>query len=293
MQILKSVYRRSKLYIAITLVVLSGLIHSIWNLFTKRSVNKVAFLWYCQCMAIVIFLPVSFYEIVHSNIVFIPLTGWLLIFASMVLHGLYVLLLAYTYTVSDLSQAYPIMRGISPLLVPIIGVLLLKEHLHWIGWTGITLIVSGIFLVNGFKAGKLVTLNKATLAAISVGVMIASYTIIDKLTLKYLPPVTLNEATNIGNLIALSWIAFRSRALQTEWKINWRTIILGGILAPGGYILFLMALDIMPVSQLAPMREIGTVFGTVFGVFLLKEKQGKSRIIASILITLGIIILAN
>lgn len=130
------------------------------------------------------------------------------------------------------------------------------------------------------------------MAAISVGIMISSYTIIDKITLKYLPPITLNEATNIGNLIALSWIAFRSGAIQTEWKINWRTIILGGILAPGGYILFLMALDIMPVSQLAPMREIGTVFGTIFGVFLLKEKQGKSRIIASILITLGIIILA-
>jgi uncharacterized membrane protein len=281
------------LYIAITLVIVSGLIHSIWNLFTKRSVNKVVFLWFCQSMAIVIFLPLSLYEIVHSKIDFIPLTGWLLILASMILHGLYVLLLAYTYTVSDLSQAYPIMRGISPLLVPIIGVFLLKEHLPWIGWLGITLIVSGIFLVNGFKARKLVALNKATLAAISVGIMIASYTIIDKLTLKYLPPITLNEATNIGNLLALSWIAFRSGGLQAEWKMNWKTIMLGGILAPGGYILFLMALAIMPVSQLAPMREIGTVFGTIFGVFLLKEKKGKSRIFASILITLGIIILAN
>lgn len=158
MQILKNVYRRSNLYIAITLVILSGLIHSIWNLFTKRSVNKVVFLWFCQWMAIVVFLPLSLYEIFHSNIDFIPLTGWLLILASMALHGLYVLLLAYTYTVSDLSQAYPIMRGISPLLVPIIGVLLLKEHLQWIGWIGITLIVSGIFLVNGFQTRKLVTL---------------------------------------------------------------------------------------------------------------------------------------
>lgn len=281
------------MYTAITLVILSGLIHSIWNLFTKRSVNKVVFLWFCQGVAIVVFLPISLHEILHSNIELITLTGCLLILASMVLHGLYVLLLAYTYTVSDLSQAYPIMRGISPLLVPIVGVLLLKEHLLWLGWIGISLIVAGIFFLNGFQARKVVFLNKATLAAISVGIMISSYTIIDKLTLKYLPPIALNEVTNIGNLIALSWIALRSGALQTEWKINWKTIILGGILAPGGYILFLMALDIMPVSQLAPMREIGTVFGTIFGVFVLGEKQGIRRISASILITIGIIILAN
>jgi uncharacterized membrane protein len=54
-----------------------------------------------------------------------------------------------------------------------------------------------------------------------------------------------------------------------------------------------MALEIMPVSQLAPMREIGTVFGTILGIFLLKEPQGLSRISAAVLITLGIILLAN
>jgi uncharacterized membrane protein len=49
----------------------------------------------------------------------------------------------------------------------------------------------------------------------------------------------------------------------------------------------------MQVSQLAPMREIGTVFGTLLGIFLLKEKQGTSRVIASVLITIGIILLAQ
>jgi drug/metabolite transporter (DMT)-like permease len=67
----------------------------------------------------------------------------------------------------------------------------------------------------------------------------------------------------------------------------------GGVLAPGGYILFLKALQLMPVSQLAPMREIGTVFGTFFGVFLLNEPQGRNRIIASVVITAGIFLLAQ
>jgi uncharacterized membrane protein len=45
------------------------------------------------------------------------------------------------------------------------------------------------------------------------------------------------------------------------------------------------------MAQLAPMKEIGTVFGTVLGVFVLGEPQGIRRIISSILITCGVIML--
>jgi uncharacterized membrane protein len=48
----------------------------------------------------------------------------------------------------------------------------------------------------------------------------------------------------------------------------------------------------MPVAQIAPMREIGIVFGTLLGIFLLREAQGVRRIGASAMIVLGIILLA-
>jgi uncharacterized membrane protein len=212
----------------------------------------------------------------------------------MLSHGLYVILLARAYMVGDLSQVYPIMRGTSPLLVPMFGLFLLNEYLKIIGWIGIALIVIGIILIGDFRSIRnWKNSNKAIIYAFLVGCMITTYTIIDKLTLKYVPPITLNEATNFGNMIALSFFVYKSGGIRKEWKVNWRTILLGGILAPGGYILFLKALELEPVSQLAPMREIGTVFGTLFGILLLKESEGKGRIIASVLITLGIILLAQ
>jgi drug/metabolite transporter (DMT)-like permease len=272
---------------AVLLVILSGLIHSIWNLFTKKSINKVVFLWFCQISAILIFLPLTIHEITENSPNF--QMGWLYIFLSMLLHGIYVLLLAKVYSLGDLSQAYPIMRGISPLLVPIFAVLVLNEQLKLLGWFGIASIVFGILLIGGFKRK---VLNQTMVYAIAVGVMITGYTLVDKHALHFVPPITLNEFSNIGNLLALSWIALHSGAIRQEWRVNWRTIILGGALAPGGYILFLKALELMPVSQLAPMREIGTVFGTFFGILLLKEPQGRCRIIASIFITAGIIVLA-
>ncbi|KYP80799.1 hypothetical protein AYJ22_09665 [Ferroacidibacillus organovorans] len=103
--------------------------------------------------------------------------------------------------------------------------------------------------------------------------------------------MTLNDASNLGNLIALSWLATQSGAIQAEWKANWKTILVGGVISPGGYLLFLLALHLAPVAQLAPMREIGTVFGTILGIVVLKEAQGRRRITAAGLITVGVILL--
>lgn len=277
---------------AILLVITSGLIHSTWNLFTKRSLNKNTFLWFCQLAAIIIFLPFALIEI--KTVDSFSFIGLMLIFLSMLFHALYVILLARTYMAGDLSQVYPVMRGTSPLLIPIFGMFMLNEHLKIIGWIGILLIVTGVFLVGDIRSIRnWKNSNIGLILAFLVGCMITTYTIIDKLTLKHIPPITLNEATNLGNLIALSFFVYRSGTVRSEWKVNWRTILLGGILAPGGYILFLKAMDLAPISQLAPMREIGTVFGTLFGVLILKETKGISRIIASVLITFGIILLAQ
>jgi drug/metabolite transporter (DMT)-like permease len=46
------------------------------------------------------------------------------------------------------------------------------------------------------------------------------------------------------------------------------------------------------VSILAPIREFGTVFGSIIGVLFLKEKNGKNRIISSIIIFGGVLLLA-
>jgi len=275
--------------IAILLVLGSGILHSIWNLYTKKSLNKNVFLWFCQLVAIIVFLP---WTIIEWNSSQMNGTGLMIILASMLLHGLYVILLAATYSVGDLSQVYPIMRGTSPLLVPLLGVTLLNEKLSFIGWFGVISIVLGIALLSNIKfKRKELSLSKAPLLALAVGICIASYIVVDKIALNYVSPVVLNEATNIGNLLALSWATFNSGGIRNELKANWKIMLLGGIIAPGGYLLFLFALSLAPVAQLAPMREIGTVFGTVMGIFILREKQGTRRILTSLLITAGVIIL--
>lgn len=275
-------------FLAILLVLGSGFLHSIWNLFTKRSLDKNAFLWFCQLAAFLIFLPWTIME--WDAIQFTSTAGWIVL-ASMILHGLYMVLLAATYSIGDLSQVYPIMRGTSPLLVPLLGVTLLNEYLSIYGWIGILTIVAGIALLSNIKIRSKTSSLKAPLMALCVGICIAGYIIVDKIALDYVPAVVLNEAAHLGGLLALSWVAFRSQGMRKELRINWKVVILGGLIAPGGYLLFLYAVTLAPVSQLAPIREIGTVFGTMMGIFILREQQGIRRMLTSILITVGVIIL--
>jgi uncharacterized membrane protein len=242
---------------------------------------------------VIAFLPFAAAEDSHLSVV--ALTGWLILAGSMGLHGGYVLLLARAYTGGDLSQVYPIMRGINPLLVPIIGMVALGERLGFVAWIGVAGIVAGIILTGDFtvKSFGRSLANPSILLALTVGGMISGYTVVDKVALSYFPPFTLNLATNLGNLFSLSFVVWNSGSLIREWKVNWTTILLGGVLAPGGYLLFLHAMEHMPVSRIAPMREIGTVFGTLLGIFILHERQGRRRIAASIIITIGIILLAG
>jgi drug/metabolite transporter (DMT)-like permease len=275
--------------LAILLVLSSGFLHSVWNLYTKKSINKNVFLWFCYLIAVLIFLP---WAVMQWDNTQLTRVGWWVILAAMCLHGLYSILLAATYSVGDLSQVYPIMRGTSPLLVPLLGVTLLHEALSAFGWIGVFLIVLGIALLSniGFKRNQTTSL-KAPLLALAVGLCIAGYIVVDKVALNYLPAEVLIEATSFGNLLALTWAAFKSKGIEKEIRVNWKLMLLGGILSPGGYLLFLFALSLASLAQLAPMREIGTVFGTVMGIFILREKQGARRLLTSILITAGVIIL--
>lgn len=274
---------------AIALVLGSGFVHSIWNLYTKKSINKIVFLWFCQMIGVVVLMPWTMMEWDAAQ-----WTGsaLLIILASVALHGLYVVLLAATYTIGDLSQVYPIMRGTSPLLVPLLAVAFLNESLSPMGWAGVLSIVAGIIFLSEIRIKRSSTSSaKAPLLALAVGLCIAGYIVVDRIALNYVSEIVILQATNVGNMLILTVAALRSNAIGREVRVNWKTMLLGGVLAPGGYLLFLFALSLAPVAQLAPMREIGTVFGTLLGVFILREKQGARRIVTSILITAGIIIL--
>jgi drug/metabolite transporter (DMT)-like permease len=275
--------------LAVLLVVCSGLISATVGFFAKKSKHKSVFLGSMILIATIVLFPHLLMELAREKL---PAAAYLLIMCSASLQAIGGALSSKMYMFGDLSQVYPIMRGTGVVTVPVIGVLLLGEKLSAWGWFGVAGIAVGIFLLSGWNPlrGSRIGL-RSVLFAFSVGLCITCYTVVDKLTLHYVTPLSLLEVGNIGYLLVFVPQMIKPQLLREEWSLNWKLILPTAILSPGSYFLFLFAMRMAPVSHLAPIREIGTVFASLLGVVLLKEQQGWRRIATSAIITTGIVII--
>ncbi|SEM57165.1 DMT family transporter [Paenibacillus sp. OV219] len=272
------------------LVIASGLINAISGFFTKRSMDKAVFLGSMIGLAGIVLLPHFVMEMWGANL---PPIAYVLFILSMLIEGLNGYLLSKAYIFGDLSQVYPIMRGTGVIFTPIIGVLFLGESLAVWGWLGIAGITVGIFLLSGWQPGAATKADKQlamrpVLFAVSVGVCITGYTVVDKMALDYISPLSLLEVGNFGFVLVFLPKLLNRELVRQEFALNGKFIVLAAICAPSSYLLFLVAMQMAPVSHLAPVREIGTVFAAMLGVWLLKERQGPKRIVSAAMIVLGI-----
>lgn len=279
------------LLMAVLLVVLSGFMNAVWNLNAKRSRSKQAYLALIVLGANSVMLPMLLFKLLSGSL---PPQAYLLLAMSAAAQAMYAFMLSKVYALGDLSQVYPIQRGTGVLLIPLISVAFMEEKLSLWGWCGVLLILLGILTLSEWNkqrtAVHAVTL-KPVLAALGVGLCITSYVLIDKMTLRYVAPATLIGASNFGFLLGNVRTLLRGDLLREEWRRSKRKIALGSVLMPGSYFLFLVAMNAAPVSHLAPIREIGTVFAAMLGLWVLKEKGGARRLITASVIMIGIVVI--
>ena len=283
---------------ALTLVVIGAFIHAFWNLLVKRAVGGVAFVWLFSLASAVLYAPIVVALLVFDPPEHYGLTQWLLILISGVLHLLYAVTLSWGYKVADLSVVYPVARGTGPLLSCLVAIAILGERPSTIGWAGIALIVAGVFLIAATGSAS-VSDNRRRAQGVFygglTGMCIAAYTINDAYAVKFLlvSPILLDYFGNIVRLIFLTPTVLTARAaLRHQWRKNLRLGIMVGALMPLSYILALFAMQLAPVSYVAPARELSMLIGALFGAKLLHEGNTVQRLIGTILMIAGIIGLA-
>lgn len=275
---------------ALLLVLSSAITHSVWNLYMKKSLHKESFLWLIQTIATVIFMPFFLHDLLTINWSFQKIA---LLLTSFVFQSVYLVLLTKAYKVGEMSQVYPMMRGSAALLIPLLSVVFYKEELTVSGWIGLGLIVIGLFALSGILKNRLDKKSVITILITGgIGLSITGYTLVDKSILSFMTPLGLLQIYNLAGFIALGIPALRSKKIKQEWKINRWFIMIGAIMAPSSYLLFLMAMQYAPLSYISPIRELSIVFGSMLAWIVLKEKQGKGRIGYTVIILLGIIIIS-
>ena len=171
--------------IAFQLVILAATLHAVWNFATKKIAGDLAVIWIGLVMACITFTPFIFF-LAPDQMAFQKVYPHII--ASGVIHAVYFFALAKAYEYGDISVVYPIARGSGIAGTAIAAFLLLQETISPIGVIGILAISVGIFLL-GLKNGRQ---KHGILFALLVGLMIISYSIVDKLAVENIPSSVLH-----------------------------------------------------------------------------------------------------
>ncbi|MBW2411924.1 MAG: EamA family transporter [Deltaproteobacteria bacterium] len=283
--------------IALAIVLIAAFLHACWNFLAKKSHNKLVFIWWFLLIAAIAYLPMILY---FWPSVLISMHGWSCILATGVIHALYFWLTAGAYERGDLSLVYPLSRGSGPLLVPILAVILLNEKLSSPGVVGIVLVIFGIYSIHlqSFSMKSVLAPLRAvpqgaSLWAFSTGFTIAGYSLVDKIGVQAVfPPVYIYLMFAISLLLLSPVVVIRhAAAIKTEWHANKMSIIINGILVLATYLMILFAFQISKVSYVVAAREVSIVFSAIFGIVALREKNAGQKIIGSLLITMGVVVI--
>ncbi len=282
---------------ALLIVLVAAFLHAFWNYLTKRSRNKIVFIWWAILFSTILFFPMFLYFWPAATM---TSAGWGCIVATGIFHALYFWFMGGAYERGDLSLVYPLSRGSGPLFVPILAVLLLNEQLSLSGVSGIILVIVGIFSIHlrsfSFQSVLepfLAMRGGASLWALCTGATIAGYSIVDKVGVNLVyPPVYIYLMFVITFLLLSPYVFVKERLdLKKEWDINKIKILVVGFLDLFTYLLILFALQISKVSYVAAVREVSIVFSALIGIILLQEKNAPQKLLGAVLISLGVVLI--
>lgn len=278
------------------LVLSAAVLHAVWNLISKKANGKTPFIWLMYIGSTLVYLPLMGYHIAYSeNIQFTEPMLWFSI-SSAILHIAYFIILQKGYRRADLSVVYPLARGSGPLLSSIAAILVLKETFKYNIALGLVLILTGVLVITGLKFTKgNKKITAGVLWGILTGLFIALYTLNDAIAVKsyQLSPLQLTFSSNAFSIILLTPFIFgKAKEIKRELHEHKWGILAIAVLSPAAYILVLEALELAPLSVIAPARETSILIGVFMGSKALDEKDGKRRIIASIFILCGIVSLS-
>jgi drug/metabolite transporter (DMT)-like permease len=281
--------------LAFVLVLTSAFMHASWNLLAKRAGGGMAMVWLFSTVSAIIYLPVAAAVFIIQRPT-LEAPHLLFIAGSVVLHIAYYFLLQRGYSSGDLSLVYPLARGTGPMLSILGAVILFSERPSSAVLVGAVFVTVGVLILTG---NPLALRSKAAAPAVVYGLLcglsIAAYTLWDKEAVSGLliPPVIFTWAGNAAQAFLLAPNAYRYRdQVRLAWTNHRREVFGIGILDSLSYILFLIALSVGTVSNLAPVRQTSILIGAFMGARLLSEDASRRRLIAAGVMLAGLVALA-
>ncbi len=267
-------------------VLIAALLHAGWNALVKTGNNK-------QTSMLILTLAHASFGLCF--IPFLPIPQgevWIWLLASGFIHMFYQLFLGFAYERGDLSRVYPIARGGAPMIVLTVSVLFGVDTLRGFDFLGILVLGLGILLMargvfNSDEDHKLIFL------AVGSACATACYSLIDGL-----------GARVMGDALAyVSWLLIFSAIFYTPviFFLRGRSVLpqnssqiyvglLTGFASFVAYAIVVWAMTQAPIALVTALRGSSILFAMIFGWFFFREQMGLSKVLAGIMIVIGIIL---
>jgi drug/metabolite transporter (DMT)-like permease len=271
----------------LVLVLLSALMHASWNALVKLGNDRLLTLMLVKGPGMVV-AAAAFLVVDLPSVESLPY-----LLGSTAVTGFYFYFLVKAYHIGDLSLAYPMARGLAPLLVLAIATVAVGEIPTGAGLAGIMVVCPGI-LALGWQRGATRQHYVALFWASGVGLCVAAYTVLDGIGGRVSgSPFGYTAALNIlsGILLCGAVVYWRRGAIFNASRREWAKGFLGGALMFGSYAIVIYALTLAPIAHVAALRETSVIFGALLGTLLLRERFGAKRVVASLTVAAGIVLL--
>ncbi len=262
-------------------VIFSALLHALWNAAIKRSHDQRL----GMTAVIVGNIPLALVALAVSPAP--AAASWLYIAAGIVLQMGYQLFLLAAYRAGDLTQVYPIARGIAPLLIAVVSVLFLSVRLNAVEVFAIVAIGIGLATLSRVRQRDGSHNVKAALLAATTGCFIAAYSLIDGIgarlattALGYYGWVAVGNALTFSIVMEMTTPGLLRRVAREAKGV----FIVGGSAYFIAYAIVVWAFTQAPIALVAALRETSIVFALLIGVLFLKEKLNTAKLLSTLVI---------
>jgi drug/metabolite transporter (DMT)-like permease len=272
---------------ALALVLSAAFMHASWNAIVKNAGDRALTL-----AAVAAMHTVGGLFLIAISEPPAP-ASWPSLLASTIIHYGYYLLLFQAYRLGDLSQVYPISRGLAPALVALGAYLIVGETLDALGWAGLAAICLGIGFI-ALQRGAAHADRTAVGFAVLLGLSIAAYSVADGVGVRWSESPTgyMGWLFFLEAPVVLAVLGLR---IMRRQKISWKAFsigLVGGTLSVLAYGVVLYAKTIAPIAAVSAVRESSVIIAALIGVLLFGERPWAGRVLAALVVAGGVVTIA-
>jgi len=254
---------------AIALVLVSALMHAVWNSKARGGDDRVSELTVAYGTGVLILTP---WLIIDP-----PFEVMGLVLLSGIAHAGYLTFLSAAYRRGELATMYPLARGSAPLILGVVGIWALDQTPTVAVFAGSAVLALGLMAIGGVAWGD--GQRHALVMALITGCFIASYSVLDSLGVRDTGAVGFFAASSIVAVVIMVGL---NRQSLTRLRASARAGATIGLMQSTGYVLVLLAYTRADSARVVTLRGTSVLF-----VMMLSHRTINRRLVAGALMVVA------